>query len=467
MGLQRLQFLLYVSLLAFIPKCYAPPIQQEINQLLSSLPIVSILRTILLGYMTHVVTLRPRTGITELSTNYRRFMALIYPSGGIGLAVGSVYKAFYGDRILGITQYQSLLKDYEKESKSKEVTTKENSTQDSTKGDLSDQSFSADTSTPEFKEEKDKGTKVTEYYKRHLDTVRLRDRLVKDMKTSSIHTGKEDNAAYLAAFLHVIGREKAKKTKHCILNGSLIIGFDYGNKFESSGTQCLTEEIITNGPGAICEYQRRIEPIDARYMTADMIDQLDTVHNTDETSYVEIFVTIGQLFYTTIECMDIDGDRWAKLIIIVYTAMSILQTFSLIVLHKQTTAFSIKDDKNDEEEDIVKEDGLSLTEEDRESVSEDNGTLKLDDIQVSALSTFLGMIVSLIIGVWANYNSHSTVEWLVIAWILSPLPLATFFIFCVLFNFNGETKWANALVSIFLISSTGCLIAATIIGYLP
>ncbi|KAL0078782.1 hypothetical protein F4703DRAFT_1877170 [Phycomyces blakesleeanus] len=202
-------------------------------------------------------------------------------------------------------------------------------------------------------------------------------------------------------------------------------------------------------------------------MTADMIDQLDTVHNTDETSYVEIFVTIGQLFYTTIECMDIDGDRWAKLIIIVYTAMSILQTFSLIVLHKQTTAFSIKDDKNDEEEDIVKEDGLSLTEEDRESVSEDNGTLKLDDIQVSALSTFLGMIVSLIIGVWAKYNSHSTVEWLVIAWILSPLPLATFFIFCVLFNFNGETKWANALVSIFLISSTGCLIAATIIGYLP
>ncbi|KAL0083935.1 hypothetical protein F4703DRAFT_1857654, partial [Phycomyces blakesleeanus] len=60
----------------------------------SKLPIISILQTVLLGYISHVVTIRPRTGVSKFPTGYRRFIALVYPSSGIGLAVESMYKSF-------------------------------------------------------------------------------------------------------------------------------------------------------------------------------------------------------------------------------------------------------------------------------------------------------------------------------------------------------------------------------------
>ncbi|KAI9027543.1 hypothetical protein CLU79DRAFT_582996 [Phycomyces nitens] len=194
-----------------------------------------------------------------------------------------------------------------------------------------------------------------------------------------------------------------------------------------------------------------------------MIDRLQAAHNTDETSYIEIFVTIGQLFFTTIECMDIDGDRWSKVIMIVYTAMSVLQSASLILLHKQTTSFSIKDDK----ELVPKDTEVVLTEKDRRLRGEFIDVLKFDPDIVAVITTALGIIASLLIGIWADYNVHSTTEWLVLSWILSPIPVGAFFMLGALLDWDGDSIFVIVPGCALFVASTGCLLAATIIGYLP
>ncbi|KAI9027541.1 hypothetical protein CLU79DRAFT_739667 [Phycomyces nitens] len=456
MFLQRLQFILYFLLLIFVPKCYAPPIQEEYTQLTSKLPIVSILKTVLLGYMTHVVTVRPRNGVTEVGTTERRLFAFMYPCSGIGLAVGSMYKALFEDRILGISQYNSLLKGYDKEKEKEEGERKKENEKEMEENEKEEE---------EKEEEKDQGngSKNLTSYELHSQAIHLRNRLIDDKKAENINIGEDDNSAYLAAFLHVLGPEKAKKTKHCILNGSLIIGFENEDKTMDEDSYCLSDEITINGPGANCRYQRAIEPCDVRYLSTDMIYNLRAAHNTDETSYVEIFVTIGQLFFTTIECMDIDGDRWSKVIMIIYTAMSVLQSTSLFILHKQTMSFSIKDD----EELLSKDEKYILTEDDRKLLGEFIDILGYDDEEIAGISMILGVIASLLIAIWADYNAHSITEWLVLSWILSPIFAAMFFILIGYLDCDGNSRWLVVSSYVLFSTSTGLILSATIIGYLP
>ncbi|OAD72166.1 hypothetical protein PHYBLDRAFT_147143 [Phycomyces blakesleeanus NRRL 1555(-)] len=395
MSQKKLQFILCIVLLISVPKCCAPPIQQDNDFLTSKLPITSILRTVLLGYLTHIVTIRPRTGITDIPTFYRRILALIWPCGGIGLATGSIYKSLFGDRILGIREYKPFFKSYEKGKIDKEDNKKENSdveTRD--KGNDDENTNEADRisqtqvdsasvglltvpsiSTSECEKDNKEAIKTSELNELHSEASKLRDQLVEYFKKEKYSLKENDNTPYLAAFLHILGPKNAKKIKHCILNDSLVIGFNSSDRLIGSDASCETEEITVIGPGAACKYQRAVKPKDARYMTVDMINQLETAYNMDDTSYVEIFVTAGQLFYTTIECMDLDGDRWAKVIIIIYTTMSILQTLSLIMLHKQMSAFSIKED---EDEKIRNDDGDSTSTE-----GEDEKTLPNHEDSVS------------------------------------------------------------------------------------
>ncbi|KAI9027442.1 hypothetical protein CLU79DRAFT_832825 [Phycomyces nitens] len=196
----------------------------------------------------------------------------------------------------------------------------------------------------ESEEDEDNNTETSEPRKPRSRAIRLRDCLVNDQRAQNINIEDHNNSAYLAAFLHILGPEKAKKTKHCILNGFLTIGYE--NQEETTEySYCLSDKITTSGPGATCKYQRDIDPSNVRYLSTDMIDKLESAHNTDEISHIEIFVTMGQIFFTSITCNDTDGDRWVKVILIMYTLMSVLQTASLFILHKQTTAFSIKDDQ--------------------------------------------------------------------------------------------------------------------------
>ncbi|KAL0078988.1 hypothetical protein F4703DRAFT_1878160 [Phycomyces blakesleeanus] len=452
MLLQRLRFILYIVLLAFIPKCYAPPIEQDDVKFTSKLPVVSILRTVLLGYMTHIVTIRPRTGVSGFSTIFRRLLALLYPSSGIGTAIESMYKSFNGDKILGISQYTFFDKATEKKDGDSHYPNNKAS---------SDSLLLIKASASECEKDEEENTESTDAQELHLEVSRLRDRLVQDAKNKNIDIKEYDNAPYLAAFLHVIGPEQAKKTKGCILNRSVTIGFNNVKPTIYMLSSRVTNEISVTGPGAACKNQAEILPKVFRYMSDSMIDQLETAHNMDETSYVEILVTIGQLFFTTIECMDIDGDRWAKVIIIIYTSMSVLQTGSLIALHKQTMAYSIKNDGR--ENMFLNSKVLTLTEEERKLLGESTNKFESNE-EVVILSTFTGIVVFLLIGIWADYSSHSITEWLVLAWILSPILAALGFF---TFICNNSDIMLYLILVIASISSIGCLIAATIIGYLP
>ncbi|KAI9027565.1 hypothetical protein CLU79DRAFT_717077 [Phycomyces nitens] len=339
--------------------------------------------------------------LESFGTIPRRILALLYPCSGIGLAVGSMSKALYDDKILGIFSYNSLLKGYDKEEEDKDSKT-------IPKTESSDLSLLSIQSVQESEKDKDNNTKTSELCTLRSRTIRLRDRLVNDQKAEHKNIGKDDNSAYLAAFLHVLGPEKAKKTKHCILNGFLIIGFENEDK-TLEDSYCLSDEITITGPGATCKYQRQIKPGNVRYLSTDTIDKLESAHNMDETSYMEIFVTIGQLFFTTIECMDIDGDRWAKVIIIIYTAMSVLQSTSLFMLHKQSMSFSIKDYQELSPEAIK----AALIEENCNQLTESIDVPRFDDDEeIATISMILGIIGSLLIGIWADYNAHSTTEWL-------------------------------------------------------
>ncbi|KAL0085408.1 hypothetical protein J3Q64DRAFT_1743579 [Phycomyces blakesleeanus] len=250
-------------------------------------------------------------------------------------------------------------------------------------------------------------------------------------------------------------------------------------------------------------------------MTETMIDQLEMVHRLDDSSYLETFATIGQLFFTTIECMEIDGDRWVKVIIIIYTIMSVLQTVSLIALHKQTSAFSVFKDantktsaKNDDPISTKKEykselsedvSSISTKNEDNTESSKDNlpvlienedsgilpktdasiisqcldklkrkkaRTAKLRADIIEILTAFAGIIVLLFMGIWADYNSHSVTEWLVISWFLCPLLICTIStcVFCI--ERNAE-KTTEILLVPSLIIPFGLVTSATVIGYLP
>ncbi|KAL0078989.1 hypothetical protein F4703DRAFT_1878161 [Phycomyces blakesleeanus] len=464
MFLQRLQFILCIIVSIFVSKCRAPPIQQEYTISASGLAIFSILRAVLLVYMIHVVTVRPRTGITDFPTLHRRIIAFIYPTGGIGTSIYSMYKLFYADKILGISQYSHLLKRYEKEEQEeKEQKAKEGN------GIMAENTNSPHTpllpkiSTPEGEKNQVDSTRLTESQTLCLKVSKLRERLVKAMKIERIKIDEWDNSPHLAAFLHVIGPENSRKTRHCILSGSVTIGFDNKTSNMYIGDRCKTKEISVLGPGAICESQGKIHPTSLRYMSIDMINQLETAYNTDNTSYVELFVTIGQIFFTTLECLNLDGDRWIKVVLIIYTATAALQTVSLLVLHKQTTAFSIKDEEDKQLVDTYEK--RLLTEEDREIFRKI--IIDLDqNVNLTLYGILFGIIVSLAIGVWADYSIHSVTEWLVISWILSP---------CLIAIFNQAVAslghWDNLVltmaVPIISMLSFGCLIAATITGYMP
>ncbi|KAL0075282.1 hypothetical protein J3Q64DRAFT_1775794 [Phycomyces blakesleeanus] len=195
--------------------------------------------------------------------------------------------------------------------------------------------------------------------------------------------------------------------------------------------------------------------------------------------------------------MDLDGDRWAKVIIIIYTTMSILQTLSLIMLHKQMSAFSIKEDEDEkirnddgdststegEDEKTLPnhEDSVSTEDEDKKTQPNDGDSTSVEDGRkhfelstdildhedVSISSMFIGSAASLLIGIWADYNSHSVTEWLVLSWIISPF-IITLIIFTAVIIDNDIL--GILLIIITVIASVcviGCLIGATIIGYLP
>ncbi|KAL0087762.1 hypothetical protein J3Q64DRAFT_1734329 [Phycomyces blakesleeanus] len=320
MFLQRLQFILCIIVSIFVSKCRAPPIQQE-----------------------YTISAKPESQISP--TLHRRIIAFIYPTD---------------------TKKRNKK---EKEQKAKEAN-----------GIMAENTNSPHTpllpkiSTPEGEKNQVDSTRLTESQTLCLKVSKLRERLFRGYsKIERIKIDEWDNSPHLAAFFACNwDRKNSRKTRHCILSGSVTIG-------------CKTKEISVLGPGAICESQGKIH-------TNFLAIHLETAYNTDNTSYI---------FFTTLECLNLDGDRWIK------------------SYNKANSSFSIKDEEDKQLVDTYEK--RLLTEEDREILRK----IIIDLDQNVNLTLLLPSL-----GHWDNL----------------VLTMA---------------------VPIISMLSFGCLIAATITGYMP
>ncbi|KAI9020158.1 hypothetical protein CLU79DRAFT_755959 [Phycomyces nitens] len=502
MFLKNLWLTISILLFTLLPNCRAPPVEQDDSESSSDTPVLSILQTIILGYIAHIVTVRPLTGVDNMGTNISRLLCFTYPTWGIGTAFDAIHDAYYADQIIGIEKFKAPLKKYEEtvQNKDTENEDKDDKSLDPVESKSSVSLDEKNSEHSEFVDIKDQDSSSNDIVSK---TEQLNTWLMKYMAENNMPIKEYDHAPYLAALLHIMGREKAKKTKHCIINNHILLGFDsksYKNLPSREDTR--TEKVSVIGPGAECEYQSNINPGNIRYLPKEMLIKLRTVHNIDNTSYMETLVTIVQLFFTTIECMNVDGDRWAKVIMIVYTAMSVIQTGSLLILHKQTEPFSLHYNSDVPWKEIMTERAVKVSQskidllaEDEERANEifektdkelfynnsflhfvmsdcrlepepDEATFKSTESTTIFLCLFGGMIASLLVGIWADFKSYSVTEWIVLAWILSPiLALLGGIIDSLSPNENSELfSFFGIFISILF--NFGCVIAATIYGYI-
>ncbi|KAL0078913.1 hypothetical protein F4703DRAFT_1877751 [Phycomyces blakesleeanus] len=516
MFLQSRLYILLILLLNFITKCRAPPIEQDYTIPSSGITVFSIVLTIVIGYLAHTLTVRPQKPFGKMDTNCFRLLLFIFPMSGVYMAIFAIYSRYCGDRLLGIDQFKIPLKKYEHRIRNKDITNFPSPPPlppPSPPLPPSLQSFARISSIPSLSKETygleadqyvDKIKKVPSPDDWLSNTERLRDWLVDYMRTSqNIQFKKYDNAPYLAALLHTLGPEKARKVKHCIINNNLLLGFDSAKYTSSPGcVEQMTSNISVNGPGVNLRYQSSINVGLVRYMSIDLMNQLQTAHNVNSVPYTEALVTIVQLVYITIICIYANGDRWAKVPIFIYVAMSSLQTVSLIFLHKQTTPFSIHYDSDVPWREIVEDhdvytpkavNRMYLSDKDNRLVntwgdsrrdllykgsflhfilercefkhgSEDIMTERSCHL-MAIFSLIGGAVVPLLICIWADYSSHSTTESLILVWIVCS-GIANF----AMISFsNDETpiKVHRWLVAFYFLVSFGCLISGTIIGYIP
>ncbi|KAI9030884.1 hypothetical protein CLU79DRAFT_831405 [Phycomyces nitens] len=529
-----------VFILILLPECYAPPIGDQSSVESQQGPQINmsksykILKTIILGYLTHIMTIRPSPDTDQTHTLFWRIAYFVYPTMGICTAAEVILSAYEGEKILGVDRYNNYFEDRIH----KERIAKGRGKWIPFRIWIYETWESFQQGCAELK------ASVKRIFKRNRgikedDTVNcswehisfLRQKLLMftyniiDMCECEI-PDNGDNLAYLAAILDTMEPRQARRVRNFILNGSLYAGFD----LDSTESYALREQVLytkdmtITGPGVKGKYQAVIKPYIVRYLTPEMLMELTSIQYLDNTSYIAICVTAGQLVYTIINCVDAEGDKWAKVIMLIYMIMSVLQTTSLIVLHKQPVAYSIYLDKYIEIKERPRDNskylssksrpegaqfttiGNNYKEDDEDSIidimpehratykieMEDNGMiyytsdllLKIVKKQyffrnpgydaftthrrwAHILSGLGGLALPLLAGIWADYQAHTTTQWIVLAWIINQL---LFVPFVFIYRFiKYDRHWAAYLVLclIYLIGmgGAGCVIAATVKGY--
>ncbi|KAL0074899.1 hypothetical protein F4703DRAFT_1891504 [Phycomyces blakesleeanus] len=499
MFLRNNLLILCILLVEFVHRCRAPPVEQEEADPFAIPPALEILKTIVLGYMAHVLTVRPETGIGPYSTESRRLGCFAFPVMGIGFAAQSIYFAIYGDNILGISKFKQMLKKYDEETRNSYAKGGENISVNPGSS-LFSETFKSNNQ-KEFN-----ATHQTSNVESFLErTSSLRDWLVESMRANGVYTKEYDNAPYLAALLHTMDPKDAKKVKQCILNENILLGFDSSTyKPLKEHFVKVTKDLSVSGPGSLAEYQTTVRPSYVRYLSISMLNQLTASYNVDDTSYFEVCVTLGQIFFTVVECMEIDGDKWAKVVMIIYTAMSVFQVTSLFALHKQSMPFTVYYDQDLSWQKLIEDRGIYVIKDvkrilfphkyapkpltptgivysgwvyptscvlfilERREFELDRRRLLIDIYgnRVHGIFSILGMGVSPLVCIWADYKSQSITKWLVIGWMVAPVVFH-----CGIAIQNGTIGY-NFLVRstwfIFIsLLSLGCLLTATVFGYIP
>ncbi|KAI9024500.1 hypothetical protein CLU79DRAFT_747488 [Phycomyces nitens] len=534
--------LLGMFILILLPECYAPPIDEQSSvesqqgSQISMSKSYSILKTIILGYVTHIMTIRPSSDTDQKNTLLWRLAYFVYPTMGISTAAEVIFLACKGEKMLGVDRYNKYFEEQRQEKLANEG-----------KAGWSDFRIWIYDAWKSF-QEGCAGLKasVKNFFKSNDEIIRetavdnsrkifaLHEKLIaydknrenKDKWQYQI-SNDNDNIAYLAAILNTLEPRQRRRIRNFILNGSLYAGFDFPSieKYNFRKRVLCTKDMTITGPGVKGSYQKVIKPYAVRYLTTRMLDQLLSIQYLDTTSYIAICVTAGQLVYTIINCIDAEGDRWAKVIMIIYTMMSVLQTTSLIVLHKQPVTYSIdfteyigiqekfcysstdsdsetnseraqsatigSDHKNEEEEEdfmfepMPEHRTFNTVQEEYETTYYRSGLLlKIIKEQkffqyptydaftkhkkwAYILSGFGGFALSLLAGIWADYRAHTTTQWIVLAWIINQLLFAPFVVIYQFAKYDKHWTTYFALCIICLIGTggAGCVIVATVKGY--
>ncbi|KAI9031849.1 hypothetical protein CLU79DRAFT_842399 [Phycomyces nitens] len=336
MSVRKLLFL-SVFIFLILAGCYAPPIDEQPpvesqqGRQTNMSKTYKIVRTIILGCLAHIMTIRPRSGTDQPKILFQRIIYLIYPTLGISYAVRAIISAWKDDEILRIYEYKKTFKELKRKkpipiwstafAKYLWKTIKENWSQAAT---TIKNVFKPDIEIYDDKTKKiyeDAVADMENRYFEYCNKPKPRGKYIIDNDTN--------NSIYLAVILNALKPSKAKKIKHCILNDNLYLGFDLKNfttDYDKSTNSMIKDDIslikdkllYTNnmsifGPGTKCQYQVPIRADNVCFLTREMLDQLQMAPRLDSTSYTAICITSGQLVYTVIECINADGDKWVKL----------------------------------------------------------------------------------------------------------------------------------------------------------
>ncbi|KAL0092252.1 hypothetical protein J3Q64DRAFT_1718278 [Phycomyces blakesleeanus] len=446
--------------------------------------IFQVVKTILFCYVTHIMTVRPDGSATFLFAVYKRLCSFAWPTSGVHEAFGSVIKVYRSNSILGINHLST-----HTITKAAEVPGYFSTYQHSppTAADLTERSLSNPT--------------MRKFYSQNRWSDVLEESI------SPYYNGEHDNVSHLARILETMGPTKARKVKHCILNGNLYIGFNRLNELDGQPVhRPRTENMRVAGSGSVCIYQVPVHPTLVRYLPHSMIDELQQAYFIEETCYTQIFMCFIQMAFTVYECVIDSGDRWFKIVLIVFMVMSFFQTLSAIILPTQVAAYSIhcltegeRIDpleyqspnnaqssssgflgcmptilrKSFEERDTIAYDVLQKSAMDSGTISVVLGDHINNGISITsqpagwweAVVIVASTLTPFMIGFWAGYGINTLTEWLVVAWI----GFSGFFTIIRVFLFDPNFM-SNALVCflfviLFVFPGLALVLASTITGY--
>ncbi|KAF7722151.1 hypothetical protein EC973_003664 [Apophysomyces ossiformis] len=437
----------------------------------------NVMKTVLLAYVAHVATVRREQSSLLLPMLYKRLSSLAWPLCGVQEACGSIYKVWYGNRILG----------------------------------LHDPKRDATHQAEEGESESERGKE-----KEHPVATR---------HTSS--SSSASNAHVLQELLANVGPEKAKKIRSCILNHNVFLGTDTPLEHEHwTDVRFCSKDMAVCGPGSRREFQIPISPSMIEYLPKHLLRQLEEAYGIEDRSYIAKIVTLVQAGYSTYEIMSGKGDRWSKIILSVFMSMSILQVISLFVLPSQFVAFSIGDPSHTEESNsetssekpggassgkdtdpsvipadicMACEKPHSLVESQQSNadclqkmwsilvlrkagVDVSLARMALDHSIMKKWSTSLGfrdqpkgwwkrgvyagnIALPLLFGILAGYNDPSPAKWIVLAWITANYPFSLMLLYL---DYSRDDRWCCCLLTIILLILPGIalIVAATVLGYI-
>ncbi|KAI9012085.1 hypothetical protein CLU79DRAFT_722451 [Phycomyces nitens] len=299
------------------------------------------LKTVLLAYLAHAATVRVDSSTKILPSLYKRLSALAWPTSGVYEAYGSIHKVNNADAIFGFnnianaSEENSVLKDFE--------------------------------DTPLVQtQEMNHSDNVSQLWRGVHRTVKVvrKDNYTKeeiDRAFEKSNRRDHDNVITFKKIFKSIHLYKQRHVRNCILNGSLYIGTDtILVSRDGTSDRLETKDMTITGPGANCKYQLPVHPTSVRYFPEPMLRQLELAHGIQNTFYFQIAVSFIQLCYTVYECLEGSGQKWSKIIMIIFMAMSAFQTLSAYVLPTQVAAYSVSSMAEfTSEKDYFKHDDLS------------------------------------------------------------------------------------------------------------